>query len=93
MAAEKAHRMTDSEAGPNASASARPMTGLSAKQAGTRARRRRFMNNLAMGLEAFAEPRRLCKRAGNIFRAALSLGAGKAIFIRDTGDGSVRASS
>jgi hypothetical protein len=51
------------------------------------------MNNLAMGLEAFAEPRRLCKRAGNIFRAALSLGAGKAIFIRDTGDGSVRASS
>src|SRR5262245_32038979 len=42
-AADSAQRVTDRMAGPNWSTSARPMTGLSAKQAGTRASSRRFM--------------------------------------------------
>jgi hypothetical protein len=42
-AADSAQRTTDRVAGPKESISARPITGLSAKQAGTKARSSQFM--------------------------------------------------
>src|SRR5262245_1857250 len=84
MAADRDQRTTDREAGPKASTRARPVTGLSAKQAGTRARSSRFMEGREERAGSHARPARPAQAADVSHAPAPSLfpRVGNAIFRR-----------